>query len=600
MAHVQRRQHVSEMQGAQQTPNVQLTNYILDTLWPHVLSKANKYPQLLKLIGTFTFIMSLAATVNGHVSSFFEKLVGRYTCSHEIPKEDTQLSFAFRDFLETEVKWKRPTTNRGVARSPANGPLTGQQQNQALRYSMGRDYYFWYNWRIFKAEAFEYDGSTTHNLSTFGFSRRPIEKLLDRAWSLYNDQARVTSVNIWKAHRYNGWRWFASKDIRPMSTIDFDPRQKAELIADIEGFLTPGRQESYRRRGIPYRRGYLFHGPPGTGKSSLSFAIAGHLNVPVNICALSGSNMSDEYFAELMQSIRKPSVLLLEDIDSAGIDREDEYSSSSGVTLSGVLNALDGIAALDGCVVIMTTNTPDALDPALIRPGRIDVKVAFHNADRAVARTCFVRMLEPEPGSHLEQVANHFADAVPEFVFSPAELQGYLIRYINDASTVVNDFQAFADGVLLERARRAEKERKKDEQRELERLARAERDRQYDEECKRLADKTKRRQRRERAKKKAEREAKRARKSAVVDGGSLNAETKAEEDSNSETSNSDSESESDSSDAESSKPEASGQKSNGNVESKVAVNGDNNPVNDYSVATGANLAVQEPEATESA
>lgn len=168
-------------------------------------------------------------------------------------------------------------------------------------------------------------------------------------------------------------------------------------------------------RGIPYRRGYLLHGPPGCGKSSFIAALASHLNY--SICALSMSErtMTDDRLDRLLNTApmqvcaylcmfveccdlhlttRLQSIVLLEDIDAAFVTREDPahlkaaYEGLSRVTFSGLLNAIDGVSSAEARLLVMTTNYPERLDPALIRPGSNFAKfcVNFSAVD-----TCFLQ-----------------------------------------------------------------------------------------------------------------------------------------------------------------------------------------------------------------
>jgi chaperone BCS1 len=85
------------------------------------------------------------------------------------------------------------------------------------------------------------------------------------------------------------------------------------------------------------------------------------------------ASLNDEKLVRLFATVQNDSVILLEDIDRVMLSR----NSKDAVTLSGLLNCLDGFASREGCIVIMTTNNASSLDQALIRPGRVDVKVEF-------------------------------------------------------------------------------------------------------------------------------------------------------------------------------------------------------------------------------
>lgn len=100
----------------------------------------------------------------------------------------------------------------------------------------------------------------------------------------------------------------------------------------------------------------------------------------VYLLSLSGSGMNDESLNNLMANVRSGCMVILEDVDCT-IPPRDAKVESNRITLSGLLNCLDGITSKDGCVIVMTTNRRDILDSALVRPGRIDFELEFGYAD---------------------------------------------------------------------------------------------------------------------------------------------------------------------------------------------------------------------------
>ena len=144
-------------------------------------------------------------------------------------------------------------------------------------------------------------------------------------------------------------------------------------------------------------------------------------------------------FAELPQRC----IVLLEDVDTAGVGRRDsvdsdqEKESKSAVTLSGLLNVLDGVSSQEGRILIMTTNHIEHLDEALIRPGRSDKKVHFKLADHNISTQLFHTVFKQLPSQKqcneeydemVEGLARDFANKMPEHVFSPAEVLSFLLE----------------------------------------------------------------------------------------------------------------------------------------------------------------------------
>lgn len=193
------------------------------------------------------------------------------------------------------------------------------------------------------------------------------------------------------------WRPFGQpRKKRMLGSVILDEGIGESILNDVKDFLTSG--DWYHKRGIPYRRGYLLYGPPGSGKTSFIQAIAGELDYNICILNLSENNLTDDRLNHLMNHIPERSILLLEDVDAAFNKREqsDDGGYTSGVTFSGLLNALDGVASAEECITFMTTNHPERLDPALLRPGRIDFKVMIDNATEHQVKKMFLRFYEDE------------------------------------------------------------------------------------------------------------------------------------------------------------------------------------------------------------
>ena len=281
-------------------------------------------------------------------------------------------------------------------------------------------------------------------------------------------------------------------------------------------------------------------------------SIAGELDLDVYVVSLAKKGLDDSDLSELMTELPKRCIALMEDIDvafkgaskragtegsiTAEGDENGEGASSSepkpgvpevdsarGVTLSGLLNALDGIAAQEGRILFATTNHLSALDDALCRPGRMDVHIEFKNASRWQAKQIFKRFFPPisrqskveEVGAakgdtkpkfsprfgsgalseeEVEELAERFADLIPERMFSVAALQGLLLCHKNKPREAVATTTAFVEERLnrvkaerLERegAERAEKQRaEKREQEKKEKKEQEDKDKDKDKELK--------------------------------------------------------------------------------------------------------------------
>lgn len=164
-------------------------------------------------------------------------------------------------------------------------------------------------------------------------------------------------------------------------TLAMDPAMKKELMEDLDRFVS--RRDYYRRVGKAWKRGYLLYGPPGTGKSSLIAAMANYLKFDIYELDLS-SLRSNADLQELLPTTKNRSILVIEDVD-CGIDLQNREKNSRSLfdqtpnqlTLSGILNFIDGLwsSCGDERIIVFTTNYKDRLDPALLRPGRMDVHI---------------------------------------------------------------------------------------------------------------------------------------------------------------------------------------------------------------------------------
>ncbi|CAM8886233.1 unnamed protein product [Rhodiola kirilowii] len=159
--------------------------------------------------------------------------------------------------------------------------------------------------------------------------------------------------------------------------LAMDPEQKKMIIDDLDRFVS--RKEYYQRIGKVWKRGYLLYGPPGTGKSSLIAAMANYLKFDIYDLELSSIH-SDSYLRSILMSTTNRSILIIEDID-CNVEAQDRAlevdQSDSKLTLSGLLNFIDGLwsSCGDERIIVFTTNHKEKLDPALLRPGRMDVHI---------------------------------------------------------------------------------------------------------------------------------------------------------------------------------------------------------------------------------
>lgn len=224
-----------------------------------------------------------------------------------------------------------------------------------------------------------------------------------------------------------GWEKALSKQPRTLDSVIFDEDHADSILKDARKFLSSG--SWYSSMGIPFRRGYLLYGPPGCGKTSFAQVLATALKLDICILNLAQKELTDNTLASNLREAPENSIILLEDIDAIFVERTSSSTSTKdGVSFSGLLNAIDGVAAQEGRIFFMTTNHIDKLDPALIRPGRCDVKLEVRNASKMQLEKMFLRFF---PGD--DNNATKFAQTLPGDEISMAQLQGHFLKYSHSA-----------------------------------------------------------------------------------------------------------------------------------------------------------------------
>ncbi|KAF9942677.1 hypothetical protein BGZ67_000491 [Mortierella alpina] len=353
-----------------------------------------------------------------------------------------------------------------------------------------------YSWILLYRERVRPAGSTVATsgaavenitISTLGRSRELIQSLIMEAQRKFIDRDKARTV-IFQADQYGAWRRTKSRPKRPLDTIVMDPKLKNYIVNDAKEFFAS--ESWYAERGLPFRRGLLLYGTPGTGKTSFIHALAGELGLNIYVVNLSSKNLTDDTLSELVSDTPSRCLLLIEDVDAAFVQRESK-DAATGITFSGLLNSVDGVSAQEGRMLCMTTNHLDRLDEALIRPGRVDVRARFGKATRSQAQELFIKFFPHPPATpqaddtpkavlgsqstnvqgdgnagesspqlsqrteselkaqdvvrqqRTEELAVQFASAIPDQTFSIAQLQGFLMGYKKTPEMAVSHVHEF-------------------------------------------------------------------------------------------------------------------------------------------------------------
>lgn len=235
-------------------------------------------------------------------------------------------------------------------------------------------------------------GSSTITVKTIGRRQDLVRRLVDEVCEARFKREKL-DIHIWN---HGWWERLSARAKRPLHTVYLPAETQSRLVSDARQFFESAGW--YTAVGVPYRRGWMFTGGPGTGKTSTVAAIASTFDRPIYYLNLSTVS-DDNALLNAFTTADRKCILLLEDVDAVKVaqsrelpaakvkpeDDSKEAESPRGVTLSGLLNAIDGVASADGRLLIMTTNHPEHLDAALVRPGRVDQTFRFEPLAPALA-----------------------------------------------------------------------------------------------------------------------------------------------------------------------------------------------------------------------
>jgi mitochondrial chaperone BCS1 len=347
----------------------------------HVLSGQNQFASgglLLMAIG------ALGAYLRAIPARIRHLLVDQTTMSITVKDEDAAFHwvkqwFSEQKFLERVRRVDLDTTVRS--------------EKLALIPAPGR-HWFWYRGRPFRVDFYRSEDargwapkrSEWLMFRTIGRDQILLKAFVGEIASCHRKHRRVESC-LYVYSDY--WERVEGYTARSLDSVIMKTGERERLVADIEKFKAS--KSRYRHLGVPYHRGYLLYGPPGTGKTSLVSAIAEKF--AMSIYGINLTDFIDRRLIRAIDDVPKASIVLFEDVDSmasikargdcenrpgaAPPDKPEDKSLADkfGVTLSGLLNVLDGFHAPDDVLFMMTTNKIEALDPALLRPGRIDYRL---------------------------------------------------------------------------------------------------------------------------------------------------------------------------------------------------------------------------------
>lgn len=288
------------------------------------------------------------------------------------------------------MEWVHPKVNQKMSRTLSISPnwiKSGLALGYGVHFLVWRGRFFW-----IKKDKIESGGSERQkeeiSISTFGRSHDIFSVILEE---MTPDETDDQKLNLFQLDKDGDWVSYRRPPKRGFDTIAMDKEIKEQIQHDITHFR--GNRDWFYRSGLPYKLTYLLHGKPGGGKTSLIKGVASEFDM--NICSLNiNSIYSDNILERAFSTVPNNSVIIIEDFDSSDATKNrklgeknnnnqpnDPLFDGMGLSMTGILNSLDGIAPLDNCIIFLTTNHIENIDEAIYREGRVDHLLEIKEVD---------------------------------------------------------------------------------------------------------------------------------------------------------------------------------------------------------------------------
>ncbi|XP_061368091.1 AAA-ATPase At5g17760-like [Gastrolobium bilobum] len=328
--------------------------------------------------------------IRGHLSNAFRYLIKPRSSTLTLIIEESsgiarnQVYDAAEAYLSTKVS---PENERlKISKSP-------KEKNLTIRLEKGEKLTDSYDgvslkWGFECKEQDNNNSSNDHDRSEkryfrLSFHKKHKEMVLESYLPFILEKAKEMKVEerVLKIHTLTCYGWDSINLEHPSTfkTLAMESELKNAIMEDLNRFVK--RRDFYKKVGRAWKRGYLLYGPPGTGKSSLIAAMANYLRFDIFDLQL-GNIVRDSDLRKLLLATANRSILVIEDIDCSVDLPERRHGdgrkqADAQLTLSGLLNFIDGLwsSCGDERIIVFTTNHKERLDPALLRPGRMDMHI---------------------------------------------------------------------------------------------------------------------------------------------------------------------------------------------------------------------------------
>ncbi len=288
-----------------------------------------------------------------------------------------------RTFVAVSEFLSKLSTEHGSRTLILDSIWIGGKDHMVLTLGYGKHFFF-YKGRLLWLNRTKLESSGSERqkeeitIYTFGRSHDVFKKLVEDNKPDEDD----SFINF--SEYKDGWQVKSKLKKHGLDNLALD--EEVALLFKKEFDYFRNNEEDYRKLGLPYKMCIVLHGQPGSGKSSIIRSLASDYGM--NVCNLPLTGFSDKGFNDAIVSAPDNSIIVVEDFDSCSavlkrkgvsgdltkdvLEGAAEKGDFSFLTLSGILNTLDGVASLDNKIIIFTTNCLSKIDSALLRSGRVD------------------------------------------------------------------------------------------------------------------------------------------------------------------------------------------------------------------------------------
>jgi chaperone BCS1 len=261
------------------------------------------------------------------------------------------------------------------------------------------------------------------------------------AWHQLCEKLKCLRNDVIKKYVYDPegfWDFMSTTEHRPKESLFLKQGEQEKILEYVEKFVKHETKQEYIKFNVPYKSNILLYGVAGAGKTSTCLVVASYLKTNIGIIPIA-KDLDDSKLIHAINNVKKNDckVIIIEDIDCLFHDRKAHDTLHNSLTLSGILNCLDGLCRNEGIIVFLTTNNVSALDSAMIRSSRIDYRLAYDYADEFQTKKCFEYFCP-----HLMHEFEVFYQGISHKKYTIANLQEFLFKN-KDRETLTKSIKEF-------------------------------------------------------------------------------------------------------------------------------------------------------------